>query len=199
MLVTLLLISIIAGCVYQPSITNEVSKKPTDKAEEAASQLPALASTPTSVVTNMPNNNSSDKLQINEALLEIEIKNAIIKIAKEEIYGPEYENAVYAEGHRTWKYEIKSNKIYAYVSAEYGTYTKENGIWYITTGSAGPLVIIFNIKSSNNYDYAKVIEAEPGDEATLESKIFPSDIVSQAEGVDYQSNFFQDQIKKYLD
>ena len=170
---------------------------PVPTAAPIPSALPTPEPTSEPTPTSTPEN--PDEMQIDEALLEAEIKKAIIKITKEKFEGYGYENPVYAEGHKTLRSEIKENQIYAYVDAEFGVYTKENGQWYDRSGSAGPLILIFSIRSNNNYEYDSFIQALIDGDVINFVDEFPSDLVSEYENTDYGTDFFQDQINSYLD
>ncbi len=151
------------------------------------------------IIDDKENDNTDTPItQINESSLETEISKAIIKIANEELFV--FEDSVYAEGHKTLRSEIKNNQIYAYVLATYGAYIKENGQWDITSGSAGPLVLVFNIKSNSNYEYdSSTLPPESCGNVSCASLIFPSDLIVEAENnQDFSTDYYQNQIKKYL-
>ena len=147
--------------------------------------------------TSIDNNSTNKTFVIDNELIESAIKTSLIQnIGKDEkqgIWG--YDNSIWAEGHKTLRTELKDDKIYAYVLAEIGTYTKKNGTYENTSGMAGPIVIIF----TKNYEFISYEMPTDGEGWTESLKsIFPSDLVDQSTSVDYRVDFYQNQINAYL-
>jgi hypothetical protein len=147
--------------------------------------------------TSIDNNSTNKTFVIDNKLIESAIKTSLIKnIGKDEkqgIWG--YDNSIWAEGHKTLRTELKDDKIYAYVLAQIGTYTKKNGTYENTSGMAGPIVIIF----TKNYEFISYEMPSDGEGWTESLKrIFPSDLVDQSTSVDYRVDFYQNQINAYL-
>lgn len=147
--------------------------------------------------TSIDNNSTNKTFVIDNKLIESAIKTSLIqnigKDDKQGIWG--YDNSIWAEGHKTLRTELKDDKIYAYVLAQIGTYTKKNGTYENTSGMAGPIVIIF----TKNYEFISYEMPSDGEGWTESLKrIFPSDLVDQSTSVDYRVDFYQNQINAYL-
>lgn len=141
---------------------------------------------------------------INDNMLEDSVKKALIEVVNEKHYKDvnNKEGTIGAEGHKILKSEIKNNQIYAYVVAEYGVYKLENNEINPVSASASPITLIFDINETDEYKMVKyVVTSDEGDEAWMASlkEMFPEDLISEATSVNYKDDFYQNQIKKYVD
>lgn len=171
---------------------------------------------------NVADNNSNDlnsEINITEETLDNEkietaIKMALVKnIAENEGIISVDDNSILAEGHKTLRTEIKDDKINAYVLASIGIYTEtddlipeykkqfeiqipEKNVTYLMGQSMqGPFVIVF----TKNYEFTSYNIPSDGmgwNESLKE--LFPDDLLEEATGVDYGTDFFKNQIKSYL-
>ena len=147
---------------------------------------------------NQTNNKQEESYVVDETKLESVVKKTLIeKIGKSED-GPCYkEDGICAEGHKILRYEIKDNKIFAYVLAEIVLYISENGKYNESSGQAGPITMIFDIEN----DYYKIYEVkQPANGASYDKSLkemFPYDLINKTKE-NYNTDFYQNQIKTYL-
>ena len=145
-----------------------------------------------------------DTTKINENVLEMSVQKALIEVVNDKLYKDvsNKENTTAAEGHKILKSEMKDNKIYAYVVAEYGVYKLENGKPAVVSASASPITLIFDTDTTNGYKMTNyIVPSEAGDAAWLKSlqEMFPADLIDAAKSVNYKDDFYQNQIKTYVD
>lgn len=148
------------------------------------------------------NNTASEK--INDNMLELSVKKALIEIANEEYYKDvsDKTNTTPAEGHKILKAEIKDNQIYAYVVAEYGVYKLENNETNTVSATATPIVLIFNMETEHGYELAKYLVPKDGDDEvwmTSLKEIFLEDLIKEATSVNYKDEFYRKQIESYVE
>ena len=154
--------------------------------------------------TNTINTTNTGSFKINDNVLEEYVKKALIKIVNDEYYKDvnDREETTGAEGHKILKSEIKDNQIYAYVVAEYGVYKLEDGESTPVSATATPITLIFDTADeTQGYKMIKyLIPSDNGDDAWLSSlkEIFPADLIDSAKSVDYKEDFYQNQIKSYV-
>ena len=141
---------------------------------------------------------------INDNVLELSVKKALIEVVDERNYKDvsNREGTTGAEGHKVLKSEIKNNQIYAYVVAEYGVYKLENDEVTPVSASASPITLIFDMDEANGYKMIKyLVPSDEGDEAWMTSlkEMFPENLISEATSVNYKDDFYQNQIKEYVE
>ena len=152
-------------------------------------------------ITNTTTNEISKR--INDNVLEASVKKSLIEVVNEKIYKDvsNREGTTVAEGHKILRSEIKDNKIYAYVVAEYGVYKLEDGEVTPVSASASPITIIFDFDDETNiYKMSKYLTpSDEGDDAWLSSlkEMFPADLIDSAKSVNYKDDYYQNQIKEY--
>ena len=149
------------------------------------------------------NSNNTAGEKINDNVLELSVKKALIEIANEEYYNDASDktNLTPAEGHKILKAEVKDNQIYAYVVAEYGVYSLENNEATPASATATPIVLVFNMGTEQGYEMAKYLVPKDGDdEAWMTSlkEIFPEDLIKEATSIDYKDSFYRNQIESYV-
>lgn len=113
------------------------------------------------------------------------VKNSLIDSAKEE-----YEiidHGDYVECHKILDYEVKNNKIYVYVVAQYGIFMKnENEINSVDSRNVTLTIIYDNSKNSQGtYSQLDIKESIPDE---LKNKI----------NVDFYDDYYNNQLNKYL-
>lgn len=142
-----------------------------------------------------PTYDLDDDFEVDKDTLERAIRMALLDKAKELRNNLENE-WVYAEAHKTWGYEIKDNIIYAYVTARTGLYyPDENGKYVEQAGASGPCVMILPIDTYGYYSVTHIMEPKAGsDLSEFINKMFPSDMADGVASVDYDSDFYQDQL-----
>lgn len=142
--------------------------------------------------------NINKKETINDNVLELSTKKAIIEIANKSFTIENDLIGGYAEGHKILGSEIKDNNINAYVVAEYGVYNFSDKT--PMSASASAMKLIFVKEEQEGYykleDY-KIPEEGENYEKTLK-EIFPENLIKDATSVNYQDNFYQEQILSYL-
>lgn len=138
------------------------------------------------------------KEKINDTVLELSTKKAIIQIANKEFEIEDIGVVSYAEGHKILGYEIKNDKINAYVVAEYGVYNINDKT--PMSASASAIKLIFSKNEIEGYynlvDY-KIPEDGKNYEKTLK-EIFPENLIKDATAANYSDKFYQEQIQSYL-
>lgn len=152
------------------------------------------------------NNTVSDtnNQTVNDTVLELSVKKALIEVVNEKHYKDitDKTGTTAAEGHKILRSEIKDNQIYAYVVAEYGVYQLEKGKSTPVSASASPITLILDRKEENGYTMIKyLLPSDGGDAAWLSSlkEMFPADLIDEARAVNYTDDFYQNQIKSYLE
>ena len=154
--------------------------------------------------TNQETTNNVATKKINDNVLEFSVKKALIEVVNEKDYPnvTNQEGTTAAEGHRILKSEIKDNQIYAYVVAECGVYQLENGEPTPVSASASPITLVFNMEEENGYKMVKYMIPTDGDDETWLTSLkemFPNDLIDTAKSVNYKEDFYQDQIKAYVE
>ena len=131
------------------------------------------------------------------------VSNATIKLLEEsaELYYMDLDEIVLAEGHRLIGSEVKDNQLYVYVNALYCYYKFNNkNELILSTATAGPLVLVFDIVDAANYRYNHVIEPPTGcGNIPCAEIVFPKSLVKKSlKHSDFRVEFYQSQIRHYL-
>lgn len=119
----------------------------------------------------------------NENILEMSVQKNLIEIAQEKY--PNSNDNLYAESHKLIDYEIKDNKIYAYVATNYGLINKNN--CEMVNNTENIFTMIYN-KSKNKEG---IYELKEYKENNLPDKI------KEKANVNYEDKYFQNQLNNY--
>jgi hypothetical protein len=137
----------------------------------------------------LQSNNVDDTL--NEAIK----TSLIVNIATDETVGlTRNSNTFYAEGHNVLKTENTEDGIVVYLTAIIKTFVIKNGEYINTSSIYNPIKITFN----KSYEFVSFEMPNSEDWENSLKEIFPSDLVTSASSVDYRIDFYEDQIKNYL-
>ena len=123
----------------------------------------------------------------NVAVLEMSVKKSIIDIANKEFENGEGKYT-YAESHKILGSEIKDNKIYVYVVANYGLFSNENNKITSVKTKTNPLTIIYNKEKNKSGIYELKDYKEDSIPANLKTK----------SNVNFEESYYTNQLKKYL-
>lgn len=150
------------------------------------------------------NSMASNNIQnIDEEKLNNAIKRELIKLAEKEYSSNKTSSNTFSEGHIVLRSEIKDNKIYSYILAEYGVYSTQNTTVPQTEGSAsGPLTLVFEVSSSNEYDLIEIKQPQDGENYGNSLKsIFPEDLLSAVKDLPNgkYTTEINNQILKYIE
>lgn len=119
----------------------------------------------------------------NENILELSVQKSLIEIAQEKY--PNSNDNLYAESHKLIDYEIKDNKIYAYVATNYGLINKDN--CEMVNNTENIFTMIYN-KSKNKEG---IYELKEYKENNLPDKL------KEKANVNYEDKYFQNQLNNY--
>lgn len=124
--------------------------------------------------------------KVNENILELSTSKYLINIAEEK-YRKDNADLRYAEGHKILSYEIKDNKIYAYIATIYGVFKNDNGKCISVSSNAKTITLIFN-KDKNNEGIYTLLEY-------IEDEI-PNNLKDKV-NISYSDNFYTKQLDLY--
>lgn len=121
----------------------------------------------------------------NKNVLEISVKKSLIDIANEEY--EKVDNGEYAECHKILDYEVKNNKIYVYVVAQYGIFVKnENEISSVDSKKVTLTIVYDNNKNiEGTYEQVELNELIP-------------DNLKNKSAVDFNDDYYNNQLNNYL-
>lgn len=119
----------------------------------------------------------------NDLLIEMSVKKSLINIATEK-----YENEndyIYAESHKVLDYEVKNNKIYVYIVANYGILDKSNCETIKDTKNT--FTLIYSKEKNKNGIY----ELKEYKENSIPSKL------ENKSKVNFDNNYYKSQLTNY--
>lgn len=121
----------------------------------------------------------------NKNVLEISVKKSLIDIANEEY--EKVDNGEYAECHKILDCEVKNNKIYVYVVAQYGIFVKnENEISSVDSKKVTLTIVYENNKNTEGtYEQVELDESIP-------------DSLKNKSAVDFNDDYYNNQLNNYL-
>ena len=195
-----MMMTVLTACRDKESVPqdqNEVTEN-NDETEgnSETEEQPEMKEVQVEISENFGSGSKTDEEKIEDA-----IKSALLnEIVRKEVLGivPDLNVVTPAEGHETLRTEVVDGKLYAYVTAQVSV-TPKDGSEYTDSSVSAPFVLIFDIDDSGNYVYSDYKIPEDGGNFTDSLKeIFPEDLIEKATNADYSSDFYQDQIKSYL-
>lgn len=131
---------------------------------------------------------SNKYADVNKEVLDFSVSSTLIKISRNKYKNNDYKT-FYAQGHMIIDSVEKDGKIYTYIVAKYGEYTKNNGKCESVNTTSEPMVMVFDkVKNGTGaYNLSEYKENE-----------IPVKYKDKT-NVDYNSKLFQNQINDYCE